>query len=463
MSYQPAQTNAVALREPTELQGQYEPGQGPLSAQEIKAQVQLIQEVMQAVMQEGFHYGTLPGTDRPSLLKPGAEKLTTTFRLAPLLHIETRDLGGGHREYEVRCTLQHIPTGRIYGEGVGSCSTLESKYRYRQGERVCPNCGNTTIIKGRVEYGGGWLCFQKKGGCGAKFTDIDPTIASQQVGRTEHPDIADLYNTVLKMGKKRALIDATLTVTAASDIFTQDLEDMPPEQKNEPDRPLTIAPKPEPLHTSPQRQSAPSPQGHPPTGQGKPLSKAQQDILALTQRRAKVTDARLALYLAETFKATLKELQQKDLNTVLAWLTSEEEKEEAKRAQPPVDEGQPQQPTSSQPFAFQPEVLYLGEIKALAPSVPADAQKGKSAIPGRIVLQTEHGPLSAQFFSRPEALKQVQDWDSLIGLPAQLSYYERKDTSQRTYWFVKDFSVAPQPAPDNPQDGAGDAQEDDIP
>src|ERR1043166_7373613 len=113
MSYQPAQTNAVALREPTELQGQYEPGsnavalreptelqgqyepgQGPLSAQEIKAQVQLIQEVMQAVMQEGFHYGTLPGTDRPSLLKPGAEKLTHTFRLAPLLNVETRDLAG---------------------------------------------------------------------------------------------------------------------------------------------------------------------------------------------------------------------------------------------------------------------------------------------------------------------------------------------------------------------------------
>ena len=33
-------------------------------------------------------------------------------------------------------------------------------------------------------------------------------------------------NTVLKMAKKRALIDATLLVASLSDIFTQDLEDM---------------------------------------------------------------------------------------------------------------------------------------------------------------------------------------------------------------------------------------------
>ena len=41
---------------------------------------------------------------------------------------------------------------------------------------------------------------------------------------TDNP--ADHYNTVLKMAKKRALVDAVLTTTAASDIFTQDLEDL---------------------------------------------------------------------------------------------------------------------------------------------------------------------------------------------------------------------------------------------
>ena len=41
---------------------------------------------------------------------------------------------------------------------------------------------------------------------------------------TDNP--ADHYNTVFKMAKKRALVDAVLTTTAASDIFTQDLEDI---------------------------------------------------------------------------------------------------------------------------------------------------------------------------------------------------------------------------------------------
>ncbi len=44
--------------------------------------------------------------------------------------------------------------------------------------------------------------------------------------RAENPDPADQYNTVLKMAKKRALVDAVLTATAASDCFAQDLEDL---------------------------------------------------------------------------------------------------------------------------------------------------------------------------------------------------------------------------------------------
>jgi hypothetical protein len=40
----------------------------------------------------------------------------------------------------------------------------------------CPNCGKDAIIKGREEYGGGWLCYKKNGGCGAKFTTDPATI-----------------------------------------------------------------------------------------------------------------------------------------------------------------------------------------------------------------------------------------------------------------------------------------------
>ena len=205
----------------------------------IRRQVNLIQEVMKEVMKEGEHFGTIPGTKKPTLLKPGAEKLAVTFRLAPTYKITKTEMPGGHREYEVVCTLTHINSGLVIGEGVGSCSTMETKYRFRKAEQKCPTCGELTIIKGKKEYGGGWLCFKKMGGCGAKFKDGDPEIENQEMGRIEHDNPADYYNTVLKMGKKRSHVDATLTATAASDIFTQDVEDMPSEAIQSNDKPKT--------------------------------------------------------------------------------------------------------------------------------------------------------------------------------------------------------------------------------
>ena len=197
-----------------------------LTAQQVIEQVEHIQKIMKGVMREGEHYGVIPGTKKPTLYKPGAEKLCLTFRLRPEYTIDERDLPDGHRECKTICDLYDIVTGNKIGSGVGSCSTMESKYRYRKEERVCPRCGMTTIIKGKDDYGGGWVCWKKQGGCGANFKDGDPAIEGQVVGRIENPDIADTYNTILKMSKKRAHVDATLTATAASDIFTQDTEDM---------------------------------------------------------------------------------------------------------------------------------------------------------------------------------------------------------------------------------------------
>ena len=74
------------------------------------------------------------------------------------------------------------------------------------------------------EYGGGWLCWNKKGGCGQKFIDGDEAIEGQSVGDIDNPDLPDLWNTVIKMARKRALTDAVLLVTGASALFTQDVE-----------------------------------------------------------------------------------------------------------------------------------------------------------------------------------------------------------------------------------------------
>lgn len=137
-------------------------------------------EAYRGVMQEGVHYGVIPHTSgKPSLLKAGAEMLCTLFRLVPSYVVTRTDLDGGHREYEVSCKLTKLDTGQVWSEGVGLCTTLESKYRYR------------------------W----------------------KNKERVENPDIADVYNTVLKMAKKRALVDATLTATGCSSMFTQDVED----------------------------------------------------------------------------------------------------------------------------------------------------------------------------------------------------------------------------------------------
>jgi hypothetical protein len=106
--------------------------------------------------------------------------------------------------YQVRVELFTIG-GIFCGEGVGTASSAETKYQWRRA--VCDDEYNATPEdRRRIAY---------KPGKNNSFY----TIA--QV-RTEPEDVD---NTILKMAKKRALIDAVLTVTAASDIFTQDAED----------------------------------------------------------------------------------------------------------------------------------------------------------------------------------------------------------------------------------------------
>lgn len=194
------------------------------SVEEVIAQVTKIQTLMEKVMKQDEHYGVIPGTQKPTLLKAGAEKLCFLFRLDPQYETtETHD--EPHLNITSRCTLWHIGSGLRMGSGMGSCSTKETKYAFRHAARKCPSCGKEAIIKGKEEYGGGWLCFKKKDGCGAKFKEGDAAIETQEVGQVANENLADVYNTVLKMSNKRALVAAVLNVTAASDIFTQDLED----------------------------------------------------------------------------------------------------------------------------------------------------------------------------------------------------------------------------------------------
>lgn len=198
----------------------------PFTPDDVKKQADFIQEVMEKVFQPGIHYGIISEGMKPSLLKAGAEKMNFLFRIRQgVPTIEEEKLPGGHLEVKIITPFMDS-RGKMLGYGYGSCTTMESKYRFRRAERVCPSCGQATIIKGKKEFGGGWLCWQKKGGCGEKFPDDDERIVTQETGKTENENIADTYNTVRKIAKKRSYVDGTLTVTGCSDFFTQDLEDM---------------------------------------------------------------------------------------------------------------------------------------------------------------------------------------------------------------------------------------------
>lgn len=143
-----------------------------ISLEEANRRVKMLQEFVREHMVEGEDYGIIPGTSaKPTLFKAGAEKLNAIFGLAPLVEISNRkeDWDDGFVAYEVKVTLLNKRTHQTEAEGIGSCNSHERRYKSQ--------------------------------------------------------DAANIANTVLKMSKKRALIDATLSATRASGLFTQDLED----------------------------------------------------------------------------------------------------------------------------------------------------------------------------------------------------------------------------------------------
>ena len=172
------------------------------TAGQMKAQVQRIQEVMKAVMKEGTHYGAVKGCgDKPILLKPGAEVLMATFRLAVDPQVEEIPTNGGFT-YRVKAVITDQRTGMFLGAGIGEASTKEEKYHWQKAVSDA-HFEATPEDERRVKYGYDY--------------ETNQVLTNP----------ADKANTVLKMAKKRALVDAVLTITAASDIFTQDLEPEP--------------------------------------------------------------------------------------------------------------------------------------------------------------------------------------------------------------------------------------------
>lgn len=179
----------VPLRQPHENQ----PVPHEWTATEIIEQARKVLEIKDNALTDNVHFGIIPGCRKPSLWKAGAEKLCQAFRLEPQFETVARDdparvvewekteyqtrrtISGttkGFLEYRASCSLIHIPTGEAWVRNVGGvCNNFESKYR-----------------------------------------TLNPY---------------DVANTLEKMAEKRAFVAAVLIATAASDIFTQDIEDLP--------------------------------------------------------------------------------------------------------------------------------------------------------------------------------------------------------------------------------------------
>ena len=166
----------------------------------IMKKINTFQTVVQQTLKENHDYGIIPGVQKPTLLKPGGEKICMMLGINPeydFLAVQ-EDYKNEFFSYNIKCTL--YKNGSPCAQGVGSCNSKEKKYRY---------INTDTLPSG---YTGNSEMFTDKYGR-SKY-------------KIENNDICSLVNTILKMAKKRAFIDAVLQVASLSEVFTQDVEDM---------------------------------------------------------------------------------------------------------------------------------------------------------------------------------------------------------------------------------------------
>jgi len=167
----------------------------------------MFNEWVNTQLRDNVDFGKVPGTDKPTLLKPGAEKILQLYGCS--VETETthreQDITTGYLNIEVAARAVSIQTGMVVGVGLGSCSTYESKYRWRW-ENWKDKRNGPPADQGWEQASGKWGAYWRR--------------------RTENRDLFDQWNTVLKMAKKRALVDLALTISGASEKFTQDVEDM---------------------------------------------------------------------------------------------------------------------------------------------------------------------------------------------------------------------------------------------
>lgn len=170
--------NLMFDAESTEFKPETKPvtasGARGLTVEEAKTFNDEMNRFIESVLVAGTDYGVIPHCNKPTLLKSGAEKILNYLGLIARTEIVNRveDYNVGFFSYECKVFLIDY-NGVVKGEGIGITNTREGRYAKSSGYAV--------------------------------------------------------QNTVLKMAKKRALVDAALNVGNLSARFTQDMEDLNPE------------------------------------------------------------------------------------------------------------------------------------------------------------------------------------------------------------------------------------------
>lgn len=248
----------------------------------LKSGIARVARIQRELMDKDTDYGVIPGTPKPTLLKPGAEKLALAYGLMAQVDATTT-FGDGITappiSVQVKCRL-HLGSldGVVVAEGLGQANSWETRYRYRKAEVLCPECGTAGLVKGRPDgkLRGQWWCAN---GCKVTFAPNDERILPG--GKIDNPDPFDLGNTLLKMAEKRSFVDGVLRATGTSGLFTQDLDDEPPPPPQDrpqapQDRPGAAAPSAPASSSAPQEpegmmgsqeRPAPRPQAQAPVAQ----------------------------------------------------------------------------------------------------------------------------------------------------------------------------------------------------
>lgn len=201
---------AVAVREKEAVEGYEQETQ--LSIEEAGRAIDKVRAFIKAKLKSGYDYAKIPGTARPTLLQPGAEKVCMYLRVRPEYETKRTELPDGHLEVEAICRLYSLRSGLIVGAGAGSCSTLESRHRYRYIKaKDKPTQEEADYLKSIGK--GKWIGSREKGWAWYE--------------RTDNQNPHDQRHTVLLIGCKRSMVKAVRTMAALSEVFSQDVEDFP--------------------------------------------------------------------------------------------------------------------------------------------------------------------------------------------------------------------------------------------